>query len=217
MAQQLGFRFGDVFDADAPVDQWLIGLSMGLNDVVSANVRLMESLEGDAPPHERLFLARLVGAQVWEIAKLVQAGGKDPVVGRFVTGLPAEARTEYDAIIGLFADDGFKAALGRARDYFKHYPEIGRKELRAAMDAVGDELTGALIGKNLAATRLDYADVVAANLFFRRPSERREEFAAFIAKLSGQVVHITSFVQMALWEKLKQHRDVMQVTEVADG
>lgn len=217
MAIDVEFRFGDVFDAAEPVDRWLVSLSLGLNDLVASNVQLMEASEDDSavPEHERVYLARLVGAQVWEIIKLIKDAGEDPGVSGFLDALPGDAQDQRCQLLDALDDGNFRGTLAGGRDHFFHYPEIGSRKMTRAMKALADVRLGARIGDNLATTRLHYADKVAEELFFPGAEDRLEELRAFLETLSGLVVTLTDFIQRALWAHLEPRRDRIDEQPVA--
>src|SRR5688572_25001666 len=114
MAEHYRFRIGDAFPADAVVARWLTALTMGLNDLLYTNKRLIEQLEGDAPAYENVYGSRLAGAQVWEVLKLLREGGTDPDVAAFIDTLSQDAKTELAESLAVFDDPArapFKAAL----------------------------------------------------------------------------------------------------------
>src|ERR1051325_2640691 len=104
MAEHYRFKIGDAFPADDPTAQWLTSLTMGLNDLLYTNRRLIEGLEGDAPPYENLHGGRTVGAQVWEVIKLLRAGANNPDLHEFVESLPDDARTELETALAVYDD-----------------------------------------------------------------------------------------------------------------
>ena len=119
----------------------LTSLTMGLNDLLYTNRRLIERLDSDAPAYENLSGARSVGAQVREVLKLLRPGASNPDLHDFAESLPGEAKTELDTALAVYHDPArapFKAALARARDYASHYPGVSRKDLRRALGALAE-------------------------------------------------------------------------------
>jgi hypothetical protein len=201
MAEHYRFRIGDAFPADAVVARWLTALTMGLNDLLYSNKRLIEQLEGDAPGYENVYGSRLVGAQVWEVLRLLREGGTDPDVAAFIDTLSQDAKTELAESLAVFDDPArapFKAALARARDHVAHYPEPGRKELRHALAALADQEGEMHVGQRLGDFRGLWADDVAVQLFFRAENDDVEPLKEFVADLRNLVLVLTRFIQRAL-------------------
>ena len=68
------FRVGDAFPADQPLARFVVVLLLALNDLLPRNERLTEDRDDELPPHERLYLARLVGSHLFELATFVGRG-----------------------------------------------------------------------------------------------------------------------------------------------
>jgi hypothetical protein len=99
-----------------------------------------------------------------------------PDLGSFIDGLPASVRSDLDAALSIFEDPSqaaFKAALGRARNHFFHYPRPGNKELRRALAAFArDNHDGELwLEYHRLHSRARWADDVAAQLLVRAETD----------------------------------------------
>ena len=201
MAEHYRFKIGDAFPADDTTAQWLTSLTMGLNDLLYTNRRLIEGLKSDAAPYENLTGGRAVGAQVWEVLKLLREGSSNPALNEFIESLPDEAKAELKTALAIYDDPArapFKAALARARDYASHYPELGRRELRRALAALAEQDGELHVGKVFSDARGLWADDVAVQLFFRSEGEEIEPLRAFLADLRDQVLVLTRVLQRML-------------------
>lgn len=67
------FRIGDAFPGEDPVARFVVVLLMALNDLLPQSERLTQAGDAGLAPHERLYLARLVGSHLFELAKFVNA------------------------------------------------------------------------------------------------------------------------------------------------
>jgi len=208
-----GYRFeriGDVFPADDPLARYLVVVSMALNDVTWATKRLLEGLEGDAPPYENVYALRLAGSHMWEMLKFLSGSEKNsPEVAAFLDGLPEDAREYYrSALARLEADpkDGarpFKASLARLRDQFSHYTDLDRKELMCALEAVGDDEGLLHVGERFGDFRALYADEVAGQLAYRSEDDQLVDLEAFVTKIRNATNDLMRFGQLALREYLR--------------
>ena len=201
MAEHYRFRVGDAFPADDAIARWLTALSMGLNDLLHTNKRLLEQLQGDAPAYANVYESRLVGVHVWEVLKLLREGRADANVAVFIDNLPQEAKDEFAESLAVYDDPArasFKAALARARDHFAHYPELGRRELSRALGAFADHEGELHTGRRFGDFRALWADDVAVQLFFRSEDDDVEPLREFITDLRDLVLVLTRLVQRAL-------------------
>ena len=191
---------GEAFPADNPVARWLTSLTMGLNDLLHVNKRLVRQLEDDAPPYINVYEGRLAGSHAWEVLKLMRDGGANPQVAAFLDGLSEIARRDYAEALAVYDDASrseFKSALARARDYFSHYPELDRRELKRALEAVADHQGELHTGEAFGDFRGIYADEVAGQLFFRT-DEDLEPLKEFLADLRDLTLVLMHFIQRAL-------------------
>lgn len=180
--ERLSFRFGDAFDAQNERDQWLLALSLALNDTVLATNQLVKGFDR-SPPHQNLYRARLVAHHLLESVKVVAAANRIPGVAILLDALPEDAKAHHESLRRITEDPAhpqFTNALHRARNFFGHYPEVpgrGSKTISGAMEEVADYESRLISGGSLADFRASYADLVAGELFFaRRRNETPEDF-----------------------------------------
>jgi hypothetical protein len=184
------FRIGDAFPADQAVARFVVVLMMALNDLLPLNERLTEETDDALPPHERLYLARLVASHLFELATfLEEVPGRFQEIDAFLAGLLEEAQEQRRTIIavakgqrGEFADQ-----LERLRNHFFHYARLlsaapEQEELLKALAEHANRRGEIRIGKLFKDFRARFADDIAAELTLT--DEDAEPFVAELAELS---------------------------------
>ncbi len=164
----LGFRLGDLFPADDPLSEWLLLLSMALNDVALVNDRLEREHE---ILHAYLYWLRLGVAHFFEAAKLLKRGKDIPQVSSYVATLPADVRANYDRAISIY--DEHHEQLKMMRDVLFHYVRRWTRSgadpepvIHLALERMADD--HATLGTGtLETARSLYADDVVAAIFTR--------------------------------------------------
>lgn len=195
------FRVGDAFPAEDPVARFIVVLLMALNDLLPQNERLTQADDGVLPPHERLYLARLVGSHLFELANFVDAAPRQfPAIDEFLAVLPPEAQQHRQMIVaaakgrpGDFADK-----LERLRNHFFHYARLigsapEQEELLRALGAHADRDGEIRIGELFKDFRAHFADDVAAELTLTD-----EDAAPFVAELAALSTAAMNFAYAAV-------------------
>jgi hypothetical protein len=198
---------------------------MALNDVLLVNRWLVPRLEEEIESHdyENVYLARLAGAHLFEVAKfLEQSDRRVPEVKEFIAGLEQPAREAYEKVksVGPRATSDFAAQLERARNQFFHYSELvphaeDHEALKAAMkehaDTIGEIRDEGTVIEHF---RARFADDIAIELSF---PESQMDLRIFVTELSE---HIAAFLGFA-FEAIPKHvqslpRDVWDYIENDD-
>lgn len=184
------FRIGDAFPADQPIARFVVVFLLALNDLLPCNQRLTEEADHELPPHERLYLARLVGSHLFELATFLdEAPRQFPEIETFLDSLPEEAQRHRQTVVavakgkpGEFADK-----LERLRNHFTHYPRLigaapEREELSKALVEHAERQGEIRVGKLFKDFRAHFADDIAAELTLT--DEDAEPFVGEMAELS---------------------------------
>jgi len=101
---------------------------MALNDLLCVNRELLPRLQGDAPPWENQYFARLAASHLYEasrfLARAERSYGED--LRPFLDGLSDDAKRDYEAVkaVGPGNHDAFAQRLDRLRNHFFHYAEL---------------------------------------------------------------------------------------------
>jgi len=202
MSEHKGIRFvdGEAFPAEDPLARWMTVCAMALNDLLLINrwlvPRLKEQIKGHS--YENLYLARLAGAHLYEIAKfLEQSDRRVPEVNDFIASLGQPVQDAYKKVqsAGQRGSSDFADQLERARNQFFHYSQLlpqaeDHEALKAAMDA-HSETIGEIRDEGTAIDhfRAAFADDIAAELSFPEVDLR-----VFVTLLSE---HIAAFLEFA--------------------
>lgn len=213
MSEHLGIRFrdGEAFPADDPLARWLTVCAMALNDLLLVNRWLMPRLQEqiEAPDYENVYLGRLAGAHLFEVAKFLEVSDrKMPAVRDFVGRLDADAQAAYEQVksVGPRSGSEFAQQLKRARNQFFHYSELlpqaeDHEKLRAAIDAHA-ETTGEIRdeGTAIEGFRASFADDIAVELSF---PEDEVDLPAFVEQVAERIAAFVTFAFAALPEHVK--------------
>jgi hypothetical protein len=199
------FKFGDFLDPQDDLSQWLVAVSLAVNDTTLTIRGLVEGFD-DEPIYERVYRTRLVALHMWEAIEVMRGGSQLKPVKALYDGLDAldddKPKAGLERLLKFRSDPASKdlrAAMARCRDYFGHYPEIwgqrrGVKTLAKSMAYLqGDDATITTTGTGYGALRLDYADAVALDLLFHKsPGESREESVAKFERFVVELRELTS-------------------------
>jgi hypothetical protein len=169
---------GDAFPVGNPAGDWVMVLSMAMNDLVTLDGKIHDALDNDGP--EATYFLRLLCGTLRELWRLFQVADENEQVGKLIDDLVSEARVAYDQVRELFVrpeateddPDPYSWAevhLKDVRDRTYHYPRVDSDELRHALAG----------GAGEQARRLDsgprpfqFADVVALRISFGDINER---------------------------------------------
>jgi hypothetical protein len=200
---------GDAFPVGNPAGEWVMVLSMAMNDLVTLDGQIHDALDNDGPG--ATYFLRLLCGTLRELWRLFQVADEDPEVAKLIDGLVSEAREAYDEVRELFVRPEATEAepeprswaelhLKDVRDRTFHYPQVA-----------SDELRGALAGaSHVQARRLDsgprpfqFADAVALQMSFgdiTKPSERKR-----FGEIVGTAKQIQSRLVPVVWNALGVH------------
>ena len=79
------FRIGDAFPAERPTARFVVVFLLALNDLLPGNEMLMTESDDELPPHERVYLAGLVGSHLFELATFLdEAPPQFPLIAQFL-------------------------------------------------------------------------------------------------------------------------------------
>jgi len=184
------FRVGDAFPADQPLARFVVVLLLALNDLLPRNERLTEDRDDELPPQERLYLARLVGSHLFELATFVDAAPRQfPEIEKFLDGLPEEAQQQRRTLIAVAKGrrGDFAEKLERLRNHFMHYPRLigaapEREELSTALVEHANRPGEIRVGELFKDFRAHFADDIAAELTLT--DKDAEPFVQELAELS---------------------------------
>jgi hypothetical protein len=199
------FKFGDFFDPQDELSQWLVAVSLAVNDTTLTIRGLVDGFD-DEPIYERVYRTRLVALHLWEAIELVHGGCRmEPVKAiydaswhlddpKHKEGLERVLKFRTDA-----ASKDLRAAVVRCRNYFGHYPRLwgdraGVATLAKTMTYLQDEETSYTIsGPGYGAVRLDYADAVALDFLFPKSrDETHEQTVAKFGRFIGELRDLTT-------------------------
>jgi hypothetical protein len=194
------FRIGDAFPADQPIARFVVVFLLALNDLLPRNERLTEIRDDKLPPHERLYLARLVGSHLFELATFLdEAARRFPEIEKFLDGLPEEAQQQRQTLVAVAKGKPgeFAGRLKRLRNHFMHYPSLidaaaEREELSKALVEHAGRQGKIRVGELFKDFRAHFADDIAAELMLT--DEDAEPFVRDMAELSAAAMNFASAV-----------------------
>ncbi|MFN8160253.1 MAG: hypothetical protein U0R52_04300 [Solirubrobacterales bacterium] len=221
MSDHIGIRFklGEAFPADDSLARWMTITAMALNDLLYVNRLLIPRLqeEVESADYENIYLARLAGAHLFEIAVFLDhAHRRLSAIREFIDGLDRNAKAAYEKIraVGPKGSGDFAKHLADARGQVFHYSELipqaeDREELKAAM-AEHAESMGEIRdeGAPITGFRARFADDIAAELTFGdRPLDEldyvtqvSEHIAAFLKFAFAAIAHYVQRLPREAWE-----------------
>jgi hypothetical protein len=184
------FRVGDAFPADHPLARFVVVLLLALNDLLPRNERLTEDRDDELPPHERLYLGRLVGSHLFELATFVdEAPRQFPEIESFLNALPEGAQQQRRTLVAVAKGKpgDFAEELEQLRNHFMHYPRLigaapEREQLSKALVEHADRQGEIRVGELFKDFRAHFADDIAAELTLT--DEDAEPFVQELAELS---------------------------------
>lgn len=204
MSDHIGIRFkiGDAFPADDDLARWMTICSMALNDLLYVNRLLVPRLkeEVESEDYENVYLARVAGAHLFEIAKFLDhAHRRIPAIGEFIAGLDADPKAAYGKVkaVGPNGSSAFAKQLGDARGQVFHYSELipqaeDREDLTAAMTEHAESMGEILDeGAPITGFRARFADDIAVELMFGDHSLNESEYVTQVSE------HIAAYLEFA--------------------
>ena len=184
------FRIGEAFPADQAVARSVVVMLMALNDLLPQNERLTQPSDVELPPHERVYLARLVGSHLFEFATFLDSAPRQfHEIETILDALPPEAQEHRERIVavGKGKPGEFAEKLERLHHNFFHYAKLigaapEREDLLKALDEHADRHGEIRVGELFKDFRAHFADDIAAEL--TESAEDAEPFVADLAELS---------------------------------
>lgn len=200
---------GDAFPVGSPAGEWVMVLSMAMNDLITLDARIHDALDNDGP--EATYFLRLLCGTLRELWKLFEVADKNEQVDHLINELVPEARDAYDDTRELFMrpeateDDPdprswAETHLKDVRDRTFHYPCIGGDELQDALAGAGGEQAELL---DSGPRPFRFADLVALLISFGdidEPSDRQrfEEIIVTAKRIEKKLIPI-------IWDALAIH------------
>jgi hypothetical protein len=200
---------GHAFPVGNPAGDWVVVLSMAMNDLVTLDGKIHDALDNDGP--DATYFLRLLCGTLRELWRLFQVADENEQVGKLIDDLVSEAREAYDEVRELFVrpeateDDPdphswAEAHLKDVRDRTYHYPRVDSDELRDALAGAGGEQARRL---DSGPRPFQFADVVALRISFgdiNEPSERQrfEEIITTAKRIQESLIPV-------MWNALGVH------------
>jgi len=200
---------GNAFPVDTPAGDWVMVLSMAMNDLVTLDGKIHDALDNDGP--EATYFLRLLCGTLRELWRLFQVADENEHVGKLIDDLVSEAREAYDEVRELFVhpeateDDPdprswAEVHLKDVRNRTYHYPRVGSDELRDALAGASDEQAHRM---DSGPRPFQFADLVALWISFgdiNKPSERQrfEEIITTAKRIQERLIPV-------MWNALGVH------------
>lgn len=191
---------GAVFPADSELAQFILSLSLAMNDVGLVNGRLLRDLKEDVGSQaEHMYELRQATAQVWEVTELLRSSLKLSEVEPFVASLPQAATDALNsALAASGATEAVRSDLATVRNHSWHYPPPGSKVLIRALKATASHTSELVLGKGLARTRAVYADEVAVQFFSPSGDLSTEDFKRMLTETREILQDLITFITTAV-------------------
>jgi hypothetical protein len=215
---------GEAFPAGDAAGEWVLLVSMAMNDLTTLDTRIHGALDNDDP--ESGYFFRLLCGTLREIWRLFDVANKNPDVARLVDDMAPEAKIAYAQVRELFTrPDASKAKswaevhLGDVRNRTFHYPWVGSEELRQGVAASRSEQ--ALVRADAAdpsSRPFEFADVVALQTSFGDidQPEERARYEQIVETSQDILKQLVPVVWSALGTYLRARRiDPRRLTETA--
>jgi hypothetical protein len=163
------------FPPGDPAAEWVVTLTMAMNDLTTLDSRIHHALDNDRPDASYYF--RLLCGTLRELWRLFDVARTAPEVQALVARLVPEARQAYDRARLLFVrpapsqDDPTPRSwaelhLKDVRDRTFHYPQVGSTELRDAITSAGHVPARIREEGRPVERQFEYADVIALHAAF---------------------------------------------------
>lgn len=199
----------DAFPIGNPAADWVMVLSMAMNDLVTLDGKIHDALDNGGP--DASYFLRLLCGTLRELWRLFQVADENEQVGKLIDDLVSEAREGYDQVRELFVrpeatgDDPdprswAEVHLKDIRDRTYHYPRVDSDELRDALAGAAGEQARLL---DSGPRPFQFADVVAVRISFgdiNEPSERQrfEEILTTAKRIQESLIPV-------MWNALGVH------------
>lgn len=196
----------EVFPEDDPLSEWLITLTLAMNDLALVHVRL--DVDQDEPA-SAFYWNRLAVSHFTEAARFLDDTANVPEVKAFVESLGDEARTRYEECLAIFHERRRMLFSTRNKATF-HYPALrsatpqAPRPIRDALATLRDE-RGLIRSARIRDARALFADDVVATIFAREVGglDAVPTFEALVAQATTAFIR---FANLALDEHLLRAR-----------
>jgi hypothetical protein len=206
---------GDAFPIGNTAGDWVVVLSMAMNDLVTLDGKIHDALEHESP--EASYFLRLLCGTLRELWRLFRGADEDEHVGKLIDGLVLEAREAYDEVRELFVRpeptgenpntrSWAELNLKDVRDRTFHYPQVASDDLRHAL--AGARREQARISDS-GARPFQFADIVALRIGFgdiTQPSDQ-ERFGEIV----GTAKQIQRRLVPVVWGALGAHLRTLEI------
>jgi hypothetical protein len=209
---------GEAFPAGDVAGEWVVVLSMAMNDLATLDGRIHTALNQGTPDGNYFF--RLLCGTLRELWRLFAIADRNDLVARVVDGMASEAKDAYAEVRELFtrpeANDADPSPRSWAEQHLKevrdrtfHYPSVGGEDLRTGVAAsrsdqarVGDDT------ENGRSRPFDFADVGALQTAFGNISQpdERERFEEIVTTAKEIVTQLVPVVWSALGTYLRAQK-----------
>jgi hypothetical protein len=105
---------GHAFPVGNPAGDWVVVLSMAMNDLLTLDGKIHDALDNDGP--DATYFLRLLCGTLRELWRLFQVADENEQVGKLIDDLVSEAREAYDEVRELFVRP--ESNRGRPRPTF---------------------------------------------------------------------------------------------------
>lgn len=202
-------KFREAFPLGNLAGDWVMVLSMAMNDLATLDGKIHDALDSDDPGASYFF--RLLCGTLREIWQLFQVADEEREVQKLIDGLVDGAREPYDEVRELFVRpeptdeepdprSWAELHLKDVRDRTFHYPKVGGDELREALEGASDEEARFL---SESSRPFQYADVAAIRVSFGDINE--EEDRKSFEEVITTTKRILQLVIPVVWNALGVH------------
>lgn len=215
MNRYVAFVMGEVYPADDPLSEWLVTLSLAMNDLALVH----ERLEEDQNELDRAFYwRRLAVSHFWEVALFLRDTAGIPEVKTFLGSLGDATRRNYDECLSVFNELRGKLNNTRNKAAF-HYPQL--KPCNAKLERPVREALTKLHGNRgivrkgtIRDGRAFYADAVVYEIFAKEVGGA-DAVDEFNARVAAGVTAFMRFANLALDEHVdRAHERGARLDEV---
>ncbi len=213
------FKIDEAFPPDSRLARWMVGCLMALNDLLLVNRWLVPKLEGKvaSEDYEHIYLARLAGAHLFEIATFLRKADRFEDIREFIAALDQPDQSAYRALLAIAKGENgeFAEQIERSRNNSSHYGDLlhdeagAYEQLRQAIRTHAEEGTiGQIRDKTPPITgfRALFADDIAVELTF--PGGDTTALGEFVQQISTHIALYLQFARAALAKYVASLPDV---------
>lgn len=206
MIRHFAFPVGEVYPADDPLSEWLVTLSVAMNDLALVHVRLDEDQD---EPEKAFYWNRLAISHFTEAGLFLHDTAQIAEVKTFVESLDAEPRAKYEECLAIFQELRGRLFDVRNKATF-HYPQLRtsspqhERPVRDALETLQAD-RGVIRAARIRDARALFADDVVAAIFAKELGGL-DAIAAFEAQVAEGTTAFVRFANLALDEHLMRVR-----------